>query len=313
MWVVTCVVCVVSCVLWVVTCVLWSCELCFMSRELHSVSCGAASGAAWMLSPAASGHLEAEMPSVEFPGWDWLSSYLGWWEKVGRSGGCWRERCAVLTQSACSRVQRAGQGACGLESRTESQLFSMRVSVHPLRTRVLALPPSWAVMRIKGGHALWIIKAVPTYLMSQWDLGCIVWLTGGAGGLCFLMKVRSSRKEGVQQLGPQRTRRIQSPRTQGPAPLSSFHWIFSLKTRISGQTLGNLKSQACICNRESQCWTALCHPLCKPTHSYSRPLSHLLQGQRKDLTWEGSKLIPPWVPDLLHVSHIFNLSLLCYK
>ena len=128
--------------------------------------------------------------------------------------------------------------------------------------------------------------------MSLWDLGCIVWLTGGAGGLCFLMKVRSSRKEGVQQLGPQRTRRIKSSRTQGPAPLSSFHWIFSLKTRISGQTLGNLKSQACICNRESQCWTALCHPLCKPTHSYSRPLSHLLQGQRKDLTWEGSKLIP---------------------
>lgn len=165
---------------------------------------------------------------------------------------------------------------------------------------MLALPPSWAVMRIKGGHALWIRKAVPTYLMSLWDLGCIVWLTGGPGGLCFLMKVRSSRKEAVERLGPQRTQRIQSPRAQGPAPLCSFHIsifhisrIFSLKTRISGQTLGNLRSQACICVRESQCWTELCHPLCKPMHSHPWPFSHLLQGQRKELTWECSKLIPP--------------------
>lgn len=136
--------------------------------------------------------------------------------------------------------------------------------------------------------------------MSLWDLGCIVWLTGGPGGLCFLMKVRSSRKEAVERLGPQRTQRIQSPRAQGPAPLCSFHIsifhisrIFSLKTRISGQTLGNLRSQACICVRESQCWTELCHPLCKPMHSHPWPFSHLLQGQRKELTWECSKLIPP--------------------
>ncbi|KAB0380474.1 hypothetical protein FD755_008258, partial [Muntiacus reevesi] len=39
--------------------------------------------------------------------------------------------------------------------------------------------------------------------------------------------------------------------------------------------------------------TTLCHPLCKPTHNYPCPLSHLLQGQRQELTWEGSKLIPP--------------------
>lgn len=84
--------------------------------------------------------------------------------------------------------------------------------------------------------------------MRAW-LYCVAdWRTWG--GLCFLMKVRSSRKEGVEQLGPQRTQRIQSPRAQGPAPLCSFHWIFSLKTRISGQTLGNLRSQACICIRE---------------------------------------------------------------
>lgn len=131
--------------------------------------------------------------------------------------------------------------------------------------------------------------------MRAW-LYCVAdWRTWG--GLCFLMKVRSSRKEGVEQLGPQRTQRIQSPRAQGPAPLCSFHWIFSLKTRISRQTLGNLRSQACICIRESQCWTALCHPLCKPMRSHPRPLSHLLQEQRKELTWEGSKLILPWVPD----------------
>lgn len=98
---VSCVMWAVSCVIWVVSCALWVVEL--------------YSGATWMLSPTASGHLEAEMPS-EFPGWDWLSSYLGWWEEVGRSGVCWRERCAELTQSACSPMQRAGQGACSPES-----------------------------------------------------------------------------------------------------------------------------------------------------------------------------------------------------
>ena len=249
-WVVTCVVCVVSCVVWVVTCVLWSCELCYvscelcsMSRELCSVSCGAVF---W-------GNLNAFSNSIRTPGSrDALStvSRVRLTKQLpgmmGGGGKEWSmlEREVCWTDAIC--LQSCAKGRAG---GLRSWVLNLRAGSSPWGSLLILLGlECWPCLPagLSWGSRVDMLCELERRFPRTWcHYGTLAVLCGwleDLGGLCFLMKVRSSRKEGVERLGPQRTRRIQSPRAQGPAPLCSFHWIFSLKTRISRQTLGNLRS-----------------------------------------------------------------------